>query len=288
MNTIKTQILSASDVGLVRTNNEDFCDTAETPNGTLCVLCDGMGGHAAGEVAAKLAVESVSDFFGKEKYAEPKNALNDALEFANLQICNAATQKPELHGMGTTACVLLQQDDKVFIAHAGDSRIYLFVEKTQKIKRLTNDHSYVQMLVNQGIITEKEAEKHPQKNQIVKALGITKKLYPEVAEKPILPAENDIFLLCTDGLSGMITDKEMKIILAKNDTLQQKSENLMSAAKAAGGTDNITFQLVKILKSPHKKSKFEGKISKNLFLKFFQQNKKTFRQWNTLIYKTFF
>jgi serine/threonine protein phosphatase PrpC len=190
----------------------------------------------------------------RERYADVRGAMRDALEFANMQILGAAAEHPELQGMGTTACILLVQDDKAWIAHAGDSRIYLYVAAEKRLHRLTKDHSYVQGLVDQGIIYEEEAETHPDKNRIVKALGIRETLNPEVAENPILPARGDIFLVCSDGLSGMVPDKEMEKILAANTDLKAKEAALMEAAKAGGGTDNITFQLARISHSPHRKS----------------------------------
>jgi protein phosphatase len=269
------EIYSISDPGLVREQNEDNCETAETANGTVCVVCDGMGGHAGGATASKIAVGCILQFLSKEKYADIRTALGDALEFANLQILGAASENPELQGMGTTACALVYQDNKAWIAHAGDSRIYLYVAKEKRLHRLTKDHSYVQGLVEQGIIYQEEAENHPDKNRILKALGIKEELKPEILEKPILPAKNDIFLICSDGLSGMVSDKEIEKILAEKTDMKAKETALMSAAKAAGGTDNITFQLLHLTQSPHRKSVYE---SKNFF------NKKVVKKYAYLKY----
>jgi protein phosphatase len=276
---INTDICSATDTGLVRERNEDNCGTAETPNGTVCVVCDGMGGHAGGQEASRIAVDCIIQHLSRERYADIRLAMRDALDFANMQILGAAAEHPELQGMGTTACVVVFQDDKAWIAHAGDSRIYLFVAKEKRLHRLTRDHSFVQGLVEQGVIYPEEAENHPDKNRILKALGIKEDLNPEIPEQPVLPAKGDIFLICSDGLSGMVADKEIEDILATSppipqtspptpphkggakysngSSLQAKETALMSAAKAAGGTDNITFQLVKISRSPHRKSVFK-------------------------------
>jgi protein phosphatase len=266
---MKTEIISATDVGLVRSRNEDSCGTAETPNGTVCVVCDGMGGHAGGQEASRTAVDCIIQHLSRERYADIHLAMRDALDFANMQILGAAAEHPELQGMGTTACVVVFQEDKAWIAHIGDSRIYLFVAKEKRLHRLTKDHSYVQGLVDQGIIFADEAENHPDKNRILKALGIKEDISPDIPENPVLPAKGDIFLVCSDGLSGMVADKEIEAILAntgkgiagqaRNDAsfLKAKEIALMSAAKAAGGTDNITFQLARISESPHRKSVFE-------------------------------
>jgi serine/threonine protein phosphatase PrpC len=253
------QIYSTTDPGLVRQQNEDNLGTAETPNGTVCVVCDGMGGHAGGATASKIAVDCILQFLSKEKYADIRAALKEALEFANMQILGAASETPELQGMGTTACVLVEQDDKVWIAHAGDSRIYLYVAKGKCLHRLTKDHSYVQGLVERGIIYQEEAENHPDKNRILKALGVKEELKPEISEKPILPAKDDIFLICSDGLSGMVSDKDIEKILSDKTDMKTKEIALMSAAKASGGTDNITFQLLHVTQSPHRNSVFESK-----------------------------
>ncbi|GHT62722.1 hypothetical protein AGMMS50239_16830 [Bacteroidia bacterium] len=252
------EILSATDTGLVRSQNEDSYGAAETPNGTLCVVCDGMGGHAGGATASKIATDCIIQSISKEIYPDIRQALKEALEFANMQVLGAAAEHPELQGMGTTACVLLVQDKQAWIAHAGDSRIYLYVASEKRLYRLTKDHSYVQGLVDQGIIYAEEAEMHPDKNRIVKALGIKETLNPEIPDKPVLPARGDIFLVCSDGLSGMVSDKEMEKILAGNTDIKAKKTALMKAAKTAGGMDNITFQLVIITGSPHRKSIFSG------------------------------
>ena len=252
-------VFSITDVGLVRELNEDSCNTVETLNGYLCVVCDGMGGHNGGARASHIAVDCIVQFLSKEKYSNIRQALKEAIDFANFQIIGTASEHPELTGMGTTACVLLIQDDGIWIAHAGDSRIYLYESKGKRLHRLTKDHSYVQGLIDQGIISESEAENHPDKNRILKALGIKESVDAEVCTQPILPAKGDIFLICSDGLSGMVSDKQIEKILSDKLDLQEKETALMSLAKSAGGVDNITFQMVRISKSPHRKSVFESK-----------------------------
>ncbi|MDR0606313.1 MAG: Stp1/IreP family PP2C-type Ser/Thr phosphatase [Bacteroidales bacterium] len=259
MNKIKFKISSVTDKGLVRKENEDSNRTAETPNGYLCVVCDGMGGHAGGEKASSLAVECIIQYLSKEVYPDVRQSLREALEFANMQIIGTASEHPELRGMGSTACVVLLQEGGVWLAHAGDSRIYLYVAKENRLHRLTQDHSYVQGLVNQGMITDAEAEKHPDKNRILKALGTSETLNPEVCHQAVLPSQGDIFLICSDGLSGMVSDKLIEEILSEETDLQHKENALMSMAKSAGGTDNITIQMALITKSPYKRSVFESK-----------------------------
>lgn len=249
-------IFSSSVRGNVRKQNEDSCGVFDVPNGKLFVVCDGMGGHAGGATASKLGVDSIANYFQQAKYPDIKLALANALEYANLQIIDAANEMPSLKGMGTTACVLLIQGDEAWIAHCGDSRIYLYCAEQQWLHRITKDHSYVQGLVDQGLITDAEAEIHPNKNRILKALGIKAGCKPTVCEQPILPANGDTFLICSDGLSGMVNDEQLQYVLQQEGTILNKGQMMIQLALQAGGLDNITTQLIKISDSPHTHSVF--------------------------------
>lgn len=245
-------------VGKVRTAQEDSHDMAVlTPNGDVFVVCDGMGGHVGGKQASSIAVKSILECLKKEKYNNPLQALNEALQFANMQILGYGKDHPELKGMGTTACILLLQGNEAYIAHVGDSRIYLYLAKEKQLHRITKDHSYVQTLVDSGEISDDDAEKHPNKNRILKALGIKPILEPTFSTKPILPKNGDVFLLCSDGLSGMVSDNTIQGVMTHNSTIEQKGNMLINLALEAGGQDNITLQLVQISDSPHKKSVFK-------------------------------
>jgi len=247
--------------GKVRSANEDHCDwRAKTPNGDVFVVCDGMGGHVGGKKASTTAVKAIVEYLSRRQYPDPQQALHDALQFANTQIKGFADNHPEYKGMGTTACVLLLQGERAWIAHAGDSRIYLFESGKQCLHRITKDHSYVQrVLVDVEGLPEEEAERHPQRNVILKALGTNAELNPEVAPEPVLPEKDDIFLICSDGLTGMIRDTRIGKTLAQEaGTLQQKGETLIRLANNAGGKDNITAQLIRIEQSPHKQSVFKA------------------------------
>lgn len=253
-------------IGNVRKAQED-CHSfkLDTPNGDLFVVCDGMGGHVGGAKASNLAVDSIVEYINKEKYATPIDALNGALQFANMQILGFADANPEYKGMGTTACILLLRDDGAWIAHVGDSRIYLYLGKEKKLHRITKDHSYVQTLVDAGEITDEQAEHHPNKNRILKALGIKPDLTPtfNFEKRPILPKRGDIFLICSDGLSGMIPDGTIQKVLGQDITLAQKGERLIDLAMQGetvtpGGQDNCTVELIEIDKSASKKSVFHS------------------------------
>lgn len=260
-------IYKNSVIGNVRKAQEDSHDMKlKTPNGDVFVVCDGMGGHVGGAKASSLAVESILVYLNKEKCANPIEALNGALQFANTQILGFANEHPEYKGMGTTACILLFQGDEAWIAHVGDSRIYLYLGKEKELHRITKDHSYVQMLVDSGQMTEEEAEVDSRKNRILKALGVTTNLQPtfNYQNKPILPKNGDIFLICSDGLSGMIPDKTIKEVLSKKElSIEQKGDELIRRAMEGetvqpGGQDNCTVELIKVDNSPWKESEFKS------------------------------
>lgn len=253
-------------IGNVRKAQEDSHDMAlKTPNGDLFVVCDGMGGHVGGAKASSLAVESIISYMKGQYYPNPIDALNGSLQFANMQILGFADAHPEYKGMGTTACIVLMRDNDVWIAHAGDSRIYLYLGKERQLHRITRDHSLVQTLVDSGQITDDEAEHHPNKNRILKALGIKPELKPTFnhLNQPIHPKNGDIFLICSDGLSGEICDKTIEKVLSENTNIQEKGEILIALAMQGengvpGGKDNCTVELIQIDNSPWEKRQFKS------------------------------
>jgi len=252
---IELQFSQLTDIGCVRKANEDNMGHAEVPNGQLYIVCDGMGGHVGGATASSIAVQSITEYFSRDKYENPFNALLKAIEYANTRIFNHAQSNPELKGMGITAVVLLKQEDEFYIGHVGDSRIYL--RSSGKLHRITKDHSFVQGLVEQGIIADSEAESHPRKNELTKALGIRPNVEPTICSKPIKPASKDTFLLCSDGLCGLVNDPTLNSIMAQAETTESATHQLIEAARNAGGHDNITAQLIHIVSSPFEKSEFE-------------------------------
>lgn len=253
-------------IGNVRKAQEDSHGyKIGTPNGDLFVVCDGMGGHVGGATASRIAVESIVSYIDEKRYDTPIEALDGALQFANMQILGHANANPELKGMGTTACIVLIQDDGVWIAHVGDSRIYLYQGKEQQLHRITKDHSYVQTLVDAGEITDDEAEHHPNKNRILKALGIKPELQPtfNFENRPIRPKNGDIFMICSDGLSGMIPDRTIERVMGENLTVQQKGDRLIELAMQGetvvpGGQDNCTLEMIEIDNSPWGNSEFKS------------------------------
>ena len=244
---------SISDVGRVRQANEDNCGDRMTANGYVCVVCDGMGGHVGGATASDIAVESILSFF-ENPVQNIFVGISDAFKFANSQVFNAAISNPELKGMGTTGTILVINNDACYVGHVGDSRIYL--KSDGKLNRLTKDHSFVQTLVDQGIISDEDAESHPKKNQILEALGIKPEVNASVCEAPIHPKPGDCFLLCSDGLNGMIKDREIEKLI-DSETIETSCRALIDSANNAGGNDNITATLVSITESPYAQSVFK-------------------------------
>ncbi len=234
--------ISLTDKGLEREHNEDYLAYFDTFNGHVFVVCDGMGGHCGGEIASKIAVESIGVFFNTHYYKNPFEAIEDAILYANKKVFNHAQQNPELYGMGTTIVLALIRDDLVYYGHAGDSRLYAFSQNN--LNQLTHDHSYVNQLIDKNIITKKEAETHPRSNEITQALGLLENIEPDVTNSAFLPNENDILLLCSDGLNNMLSDKSIQKILSSNIIIEQKASELINKAIKNGGIDNISVQLV--------------------------------------------
>jgi len=263
---------SNSDTGKVRTENQDYYGHAVSSNGEVFLVCDGMGGHAGGEIAAKIAVESIIDFFKAKQYENLIIALNDAILYANARILDRADRNPELRNMGTTlVIVLISNNNELYFAHIGDSRIYILSKS--KLYQLTKDHSYVQYLIDSGTILESEGANHPQRNKIQKALGLSLDIQPTVCEKVCIPTRDDIIMLCTDGLLNHVVDQDIeKVLIQKKLSLQDKTDQLIELANLNGGSDNITVQLIQIPDSQYNKSQFKPirrsvSIKKTSFLK---------------------
>jgi len=254
---------NATDVGCKRDNNEDYLGYFQTQNGHLFVVCDGMGGHQAGEKASQLTVEVFKNFFAEKFYPNPIEALKNATIEANRVVFETSQKYADYAGMGTTLVAALIRENQVFYVHVGDSRLYLYESQTQILHRITKDHSFVQQLVDNGIISDLEAENHPRKNEILRALGVNPVVEPQTGIAAILPADNDMMLLCSDGLNSMILDAQIKSIIEDaNQNILQRTQNLIESAKQAGGYDNITVQLIRfyaqnrkntVLPSQHKK-----------------------------------
>lgn len=244
-------IAELTDVGCKRAANEDWLTHFESPNGLVAVVCDGMGGHVGGQIASHTAIDAITQYMMQERKGDtPAQLITDAINAGNQAILNRAAQQPELTGMGATCVMLIVRDGLVFIGSVGDSRVYLIRNHT--IKQLTKDQSYVQMLVDAGTLTAEQAEHHPRKNEITNALGLPSMEPATVLPSPIKPQAGDCFMLCSDGLSGMVSDKDIcKVVSRQSEMSQQERVNeLVERARINGGVDNITCQIVEFSITP--------------------------------------
>lgn len=217
--------------------------TFDSPNGRVVVVCDGMGGQNAGDVASQLAVTVIQDILTDNKFNTPEEAITKSIIAANQAILMRSAQDVSLSGMGSTCVMLIIADDKVYYGSVGDSRIYYL--SGGMIRQITKDQSYVQTLVDAGELTQEAAEHHKDKNQITNALGIEGMTPPVVCQMPISPDPGSVFLLCSDGLSGMVNNSVINHIISNSSmTLEDKAKQLIKMANEAGGIDNITVQLV--------------------------------------------
>lgn len=247
-----------TDVGCKRKANEDWLDSFECENGLVAVVCDGMGGHVGGRIASHVAVDAIRKFLSSQYIPNPKDAIVQACHAANAAILQRASEQPELTGMGSTCVMLIVRDGKVYMGSVGDSRIYLVRSKT--IRQLTKDQSYVQMLVDAGQITQEQAEHHPRKNEITNALGLSGMQPATVLEDPINPEAGDCFVLCSDGLSGMVPDREIAKVVGNQMGMsqQERVNTLIDKARRNGGLDNITCQIVEFAVTPSGSAKPVG------------------------------
>ncbi len=233
---------SQSDVGRVRTRNEDSFGEFSRPDGsTLLIVADGMGGHRGGETASRLTVETVGEVFCRSG-AAPEETLREALEAANSRVHGMATSNPELGGMGTTAVVLLFCPDGAgFVAHVGDSRLYRY--RDDVLRALTRDHSVVAELERRGLLTAEQAAVHPRRNEIIRSVGIEPRVDVETSRLEIRPG--DRYLLCSDGLSGMLDETEIAVILDEAEPAEA-ARRLIERANEHGGQDNVTVQVAAV------------------------------------------
>lgn len=246
-----------SDVGQKRQNNED--NFGIDLDLGLFIVADGMGGHAAGEVASRMAIELIIDYLRRTaasdepyltgfntKYSRAGNRLVSAVILANEVISDTATSRPEWQGMGTTldAAWLGDADhSRLSVAHVGDSRVYLL--RAGELRQLTTDHSLVEEQIKEGLITREEAENSSIRNMITRALGYRERVNPDIIELELEPG--DKLLLCSDGLTTMITDQEIHQIVMLNGNIATACQQLVAAANDKGGRDNITVIMASFL-----------------------------------------
>lgn len=235
-----------TDRGRKRDTNEDCCNVISGYPGipVTFIAADGMGGHNCGELASRLAVDFISNQMLKfpeylSREGDASSAIQEIISEANSKIYDMASEREEYSGMGTTLSVAVVYDSKLYIGHIGDSRVYVFREGM--LRQLTTDHSLVEELVRAGTISKQEAMTHPNRNILTRALGSME--YTEIESIVHNILENDIYLICTDGLTNLLSDDEIANVIENETDLDLVCEELVNKANEMGGNDNITVIL---------------------------------------------
>jgi len=244
------EVASLTDPGRVRPNNEDSFgqfgpsnDDEEGTTGWLFVVADGMGGHRGGEIASALAVKTIESSYYADTGPSRSAALKLAVEGANRLILEEAISNPSLTGMGTTCTAMAVHDGFAYFVHVGDSRAYVLRES--EFVQLTQDHSLVGEMVRSGILSDEDARNHPKRNVITRSLGVQSTVVADTPFTPFKLEQNDVFVLCSDGLTSMVDDAEIAE-LASGNTPSNATKMLVNLANQRGGKDNITAVVVKV------------------------------------------
>jgi PPM family protein phosphatase len=254
MDGMRVRFAGETDVGMKRTHNEDYLYLPEDER--LVLVADGMGGHASGDLASRLAIETVVQFFKATSeepevswpfYVDRENRFSQTrlvtgVKLANLKIFEAAQKNNKLRGMGTTIVACLFSEDEVLVAHVGDSRVYRIGDG--KIAQVTEDHSLLNDYIKMKRISKDEVDRFPHKNVIVRALGMKDTVAVDVVN--LTPGVGDVFLLCSDGLSGMMESADILRIVSSEKDLDRAAERLIELANQNGGVDNITVALARL------------------------------------------
>jgi protein phosphatase len=250
---MRIEVAGHTHVGMKRNHNED--NYLILPDENLCCVADGMGGHSSGEIASKIAVDELAEFFRMTSRDQDatwpfkmdkarnydENRLATGIKLANKSIFEKASSDMKYKGMGTTIVSLHFTQDVAYVGHVGDSRVYVLRQGV--LRQLTEDHSLLNDYLKAKKLTPEEIENFPHKNVIVRALGMKETVQVDVAR--VEPQEGDVFLLCSDGLSGMVADPQMQEILAHTTELEKACSQLIDMANAAGGNDNVTCVLAR-------------------------------------------
>lgn len=244
---LRLKYAARSDVGMIRSGNEDSYDADVNANRGLFVVADGMGGHAAGEVASLMAVQTamreLADLKEIDDAGNAGNKLAEALRSANRNIHDRMLAESDKQGMGTTASVLVLDQKRYLIGQVGDSRVYLL--RDGALQQVTKDHSYVQEQVDAGFLTPEQAKYHPYSNVITRCVGASENVEPDVYRGDL--RIGDVFLVASDGLTGMVDDRRIHALLMSRAEPDRKVHSLISEANGRGGLDNITAIVVHVL-----------------------------------------
>ncbi len=233
---------SITDIGIRRKMNQDYFYTSEMPVGNLpnlFIVADGMGGHNAGEYASRHAVETMVSVAEASSYTQPASILEEAIKAANEELRRKAAEDISMRGMGTTIVAAAISDHRIYVANVGDSRLYLV---NRGIKQITRDHSFVEEMVRRGELDKETAREHPDKHIITRAVGATDEIEIDFFEAEIGP--EDEILLCSDGLTNMVEDGDIRTIIKGQRDTAEKAEKLIHAANQNGGKDNITVVVI--------------------------------------------
>ena len=239
------RVLVKTDVGKARDLNEDsYYVPQEEDDLKLFIVADGMGGYNGGEIASSLAIKAAKSYIETNFISTPKDResiaelIKSGMQYANMVVYEKSKEDEALKGMGTTMEICFLYENKMYIGHIGDSRIYRIRKGT--MRKLTKDHSYVEQLVEEKKITREEANNHPKKNMLTKALGCTPFVEPDIRARNV--EKNDIFIMCTDGLTNMVSEEEICDTVIKNP--EKAAEVLVKQANNFGGYDNITVVII--------------------------------------------
>ena len=230
-----------SKIGLKRVDNEDSVGVFEVEDGLLAIVCDGLGGNKAGEVASKLTVETIYEVFKNMNQNDFLVRIQNSITEANRTVLEKSSNDVELNGMATTAEVLFLKGDNAYWGHVGDSRIYNL--RNGKLKQLTKDHSLVQKLVDEGYLTLKEAENHPNKNIIMRALGDKNAVDIDLSKLKISQKDDFKFFVCTDGVTAVLGDSDLQSLLKLKD-INIIADKVCNLVEERGAPDNYTFVLI--------------------------------------------
>ncbi len=234
---------SITDVGKKRTMNQDFVYTCEEPVGNLpnlFALADGMGGYNGGEYASSRSVEIICEYIENSQDTTPRRLFEEAIKAANSEIRNKASDNPELDKMGTTIVLASVIGECLQIANVGDSRLYIIGDD---IRQVTVDHSYVEEMIKMGSLDRESARTHPQKNIITRAIGASEDIVPDFFTVKL--KKNEMILMCSDGLTNMLEDEEILMLVRKERDLAGMAVKLIEAANDNGGLDNVSVILIK-------------------------------------------
>lgn len=237
---------SITDIGRKRKVNQDFVYSSDRPVGNLpnlFLVADGMGGHNAGDYASRVTVETIVKSCTNSAETAPVRILEEAIRTANALVWEKAGQAPDLQGMGTTAVAAVLSGRDLCVANVGDSRLY--VVNSREIRQITRDHSWVEEMVRRGGMGKEEARNHPDKNIITRAVGAEETVKTDFFQVRL--EKNDTVLMCSDGLTNMLEDEEIRIILDGARDIVEKAQGLVEAANECGGKDNISVIVIEFV-----------------------------------------